>query len=72
MKINKDDVWIKVIFGVLKKLTLIAIVLKLFNLIKISWILVLLPLWAALIIGFLLGLLWFITDLIEIIKNEHI
>lgn len=68
MKINKDDIWIKVIFGVLEKLTIISILLKLTILSQISWLIILLPLWAALIFGVLLGLVWFITGMINLIR----
>jgi hypothetical protein len=69
LKINKKDPILLYGFGILEKLTILATILKLFNIIKWNWFITLIPLWFALIFGFLLGLTWFICELIEIIKE---
>jgi hypothetical protein len=63
-----NNKYVQIILGILEKITLISIVLKLLNIINISWIYVLIPLWCALIFGGLISLYVFIIEMIKISK----
>ncbi len=67
---NKTPTWIMVYFGILEKVTVIFIVLKLLNVFPWSWIITLTPLWLALISGFFIGGYWFIIGLKDVMRNR--
>jgi hypothetical protein len=62
--------YINVILGSLEKLTILFIILKLIGVLKLSWMQTLIPLWAALIFGGLIGLYWFIKELPGLFRSN--
>jgi hypothetical protein len=58
------------LLGSLEKVTLVMIILKLLNIVKLNWILILTPLWFTLIFSGLLGLYCFCVELYKILNNK--